>query len=170
MKRWKVLGKDINVAILKGETVADLFEQLEKIDKEASQESLFLRGVKHLRSLQVPLERFKLALDLAAPLSSMEPTAATVFGVIRGVTVVSPFANSGYHAPRYFTHGALTFANYLAQIAISFSTADVDFAKQVGEMLQQLSYIDDCDTLGQKINKKDIHKVLSRVNPFKVLF
>lgn len=27
-------------------------------------------------------------------------------------------------------------------------------------MLKQLSYIDDCDTLGQKTNKENIHKVL----------
>jgi len=45
------------------------------------------------------------------------------------------------------------------QIAISISNADLDFAKQIGEMLEQLSYIDDCDTLGQITNKIDIHKV-----------
>ena len=27
-------------------------------------------------------------------------------------------------------------------------------------MLEQISYIDDCDTLGQKANKKDIHEVI----------
>jgi hypothetical protein len=31
-------------------------------------------------------------------------------------------------------------------------------------MLEQLSYIDDCDTLGQKTNKIDIHKVISCVS------
>jgi hypothetical protein len=46
------------------------------------------------------------------------------------------------------------------QIAISFAGADLEFAKQIGEMLEQISYIDDCDTLGQKTNKKDIHKVI----------
>ena len=35
----------------------------------------------------------------------------------------------------------------------------MEFAKQIGEMLEQISYIDDCDTLGQKANKKDIHEV-----------
>ncbi|KFZ04192.1 hypothetical protein V502_10338 [Pseudogymnoascus sp. VKM F-4520 (FW-2644)] len=119
------LGKGINVAILKGENVAQLFSQLEEVDKEATQESAFLRGVRYLHSLQVPLERFKLALDLAAPLTNIEPTAATAIG-----------------------------------IAISFSTADLEFAKQIGEMLEQISYIDDCDTLGQKGNKIDIHKAL----------
>lgn len=27
-------------------------------------------------------------------------------------------------------------------------------------MLEQISYIDDCDTLGQKADNKDIHKVI----------
>ncbi|KAG9231371.1 hypothetical protein BJ875DRAFT_506721 [Amylocarpus encephaloides] len=126
------LGKDIDVAILKGENVAQLFSHLEEIDKEATQESVFLRGVRYLHSLQVPLEKFKLALDLASPLTNIEPTSTMVFGVVRGVTA----------------------------IAISFATADLEFAKQIGEMLEQISYIDDCDTLGQKANKIDIHKAL----------
>lgn len=46
------------------------------------------------------------------------------------------------------------------QIAISFASADLDFAKQIAEMLEQISYIDDCDTLGQKTDRKDIHKVV----------
>jgi len=84
------LGKDINIAILKGENVAQLFRQLEEIEKDG-QESVFLRGVKYLHSLQVPLERFKLALDLATPLTNIEPTTATVFAVVRSVTAVSRF-------------------------------------------------------------------------------
>ena len=59
------------------------------MEKDTTQESAFLRGVKYLQSLQVPLERFKLALDLASPLTSIEPTTATVFGVVKGVTAVS---------------------------------------------------------------------------------
>lgn len=46
------------------------------------------------------------------------------------------------------------------KIAISLATADRDFAKQIGEMLEQLSYIDDCDTLGQKARQEDIHNVI----------
>ncbi|KAI9739902.1 MAG: hypothetical protein M1818_004958 [Claussenomyces sp. TS43310] len=126
------LGKDIDVAILKGGSVAQLFRQLDEIDKEATQESAFLRGVRYLHSIQVPLERFKLALDLASPLTELEPTVATVFGVVRSVTA----------------------------IAISFAAADLEFAKQIGEMLEQISYIDDCDTLGQKSDREDIHKAL----------
>lgn len=83
------LGKDIDVAILKGENVADTFWQLEKMDKDTTQESAFLRGVKYLQSPQVPLGRFKLALNLASPLTSIEPATATVFGAVKGVTAVS---------------------------------------------------------------------------------
>lgn len=36
-------------------------------------------------------------------------------------------------------------------------------------MLEQISYIDDCDTLGQKTYKMDIHKVLCRII-FRTLF
>ena len=85
------LGNDIDVVILMGSDAAQLFRQLEDIGKEVTQDSAFLRGVAYLHSIQVPLERFKLALDLASPLSSVEPTAATVFGVVRSVTAVSLF-------------------------------------------------------------------------------
>jgi hypothetical protein len=83
------LGKDIHLTILKGENLAELFKQLEKIDKEVTQESVFLRGVRYLHSLQVPLDSFKLALDLVTPLTSIEPTAGMVFGIVKGVTAVS---------------------------------------------------------------------------------
>jgi hypothetical protein len=105
------LGKDIDVAILKGENVAQLFRQLEEIDKEAAQESLFLRGVKYLKSLQVPLEKFKLALDVAAPLATIEPTATIVFGVVRSVTAVSSHFTETLHliiSVRVTTSEALT--------------------------------------------------------------
>jgi hypothetical protein len=49
---------------------------------------MFLRGLACLRELRVPLETFKLALDLATPLSRLEPTAATVFGLVSSVTAV----------------------------------------------------------------------------------
>lgn len=83
------LDKEIDVAILEGKNVEQLFRGLDEIDKEATQGSAFLRGVKYLHSIQVPLERFKLALDLASPLTSLEPTVTTVFGVVRSVTAVS---------------------------------------------------------------------------------
>ncbi|ERS96506.1 hypothetical protein HMPREF1624_07422 [Sporothrix schenckii ATCC 58251] len=110
------LGEDVNVAILKGDNVSQLFRQLEEMDKESSKDSAFVR-------------------DLAAPLASIEPTAGTVVGVVRSVTA----------------------------IAISMSTADAQFAMQIGDMLEQISYIDDCDTLGQKTNKTDIYKALVSV-------
>lgn len=85
------LGEDIDVAILKGKNVAQIFKELEEVDKKANQESVFLRGVAYLHSIQVPLKNFKLALDLASPLTNLEPTTTTVFGVVRSVTAVSFF-------------------------------------------------------------------------------
>ncbi|KAL2861005.1 uncharacterized protein BJX67DRAFT_367453 [Aspergillus lucknowensis] len=129
------MKEEIDIAILTGKSVEQLFRELEGYGKKAATESLFLRGVNCLHSLQVPLERLKLALDLASPLTSLEPATSAAFGVVRGVTA----------------------------IAISFATADLGFAKQIGDMLVQISYIDDCDTLGQKTERKDIHKALVMV-------
>lgn len=85
----ETLGEDIDLAILKGKNIEQLFKELGEIDNETTQESAFLRGVRYLQSIQVPLERFKLVLDLASPLTSLDPAASTVFGVVRGVTAVS---------------------------------------------------------------------------------
>lgn len=45
------------------------------------------------------------------------------------------------------------------QIAIGLASADLEFAKLISNMLEQMSYIDDCDTLGQKSNSERIHNV-----------
>ncbi|EXV04769.1 hypothetical protein X797_002451 [Metarhizium robertsii] len=127
------LGEDIDVAILKGKGIEQLFHQLEELNTELTEQSAFLAGVEYLQRIKVPLEKFKLALDLATPLTDMQPVSAAVFGVVKGVTA----------------------------IAISFAAADVEFAKKIGEMLEQMSYIDECDTLGQKSENKNIHKVVS---------
>ncbi|EXJ89941.1 hypothetical protein A1O3_03008 [Capronia epimyces CBS 606.96] len=129
------LGNDIDVAILRASNAARLFKELEEMDRDVTQESAFHRGVAYLRSIQVPLERFKLALDIASPLSRLDPTATTVVGLVSSVTA----------------------------IAISFASADLQFAKQIGEMLEQISYIDECDTLGQRTARTDIHKTLVSV-------
>jgi hypothetical protein len=85
------LEKDIDVAILMGSNAKQLFTKLEEMDKEETQESAFIRGVAYLRSIQVPLERFKLALDIASPLGSLDPMGPTVFGVAKSVTAVRLF-------------------------------------------------------------------------------
>jgi hypothetical protein len=82
------LGEEIDVISLKGKSITQLFRDLEDIQKGETHDSAFLRGVKYLQSLRVPLETLKLALDLASPLSSLEPTAATVVGVTRSVVAV----------------------------------------------------------------------------------
>lgn len=90
------MGQDVDLAILTAENIAQLFKELEEVDKHATNESVFLRGVRYLSSIQVPLERFKLALDLTVPLTAIEPTTSTVFGVIRGVTAVRRFPQSSH--------------------------------------------------------------------------
>lgn len=82
------LGEEITTS-LSGKNAEQLFKELEDIEHEATHESAFLRGVQRLRSLRTPLDNFKLALDLASPLANLEPTASTVFGVVRSVTAVS---------------------------------------------------------------------------------
>ncbi|KAL4936888.1 hypothetical protein BDV06DRAFT_204043 [Aspergillus oleicola] len=126
---------EIDVAMLEGRGIEQLFRELDDVERQATSESAFMRGVNSLRSLQVPLEKLKLALDLANPLTSLEPTTSAVFGVVRSVTA----------------------------LAITLAASDLDFAKQVGDMLDRISWIDACDTLGQKTDRKDIHKALVKV-------
>lgn len=79
----------IDIAMLGGKNAVQLFRELQETGKEVAHESAFLRGVSFLHSLEIPLERFKLLIDLASPLATCEPTATTVVGVLRSVTVVS---------------------------------------------------------------------------------
>lgn len=90
------LEEDVKAVILQGKTAAELFSELDQLDKTASQESAIMKGVQHLKRLQVPLERLKLALDWATPLTSIEPITATVFGVVKGVTAVSSCTDTMY--------------------------------------------------------------------------
>lgn len=159
------LGKDFNPAVLSGDNILKLFKQLEKLDEDTMQESVFLRGVRYLRSIQVPLECFRLALDVATPLASTQPPVGMAVGIVKSVTAVSALTLRKEFSPlksaRVVAFEALTSP---IQIAISISTADIEFAKRIGEMLDHLSYIDDCDTLGQRSNKADIHKVFAFVS------
>lgn len=82
------LGEEIDIATLHGKNVSQLFREPARIDEELIDDSAFLKGLGYLRSIQIPLERFKLALDLASPLTNLEPTATTVCGVVRNVTLV----------------------------------------------------------------------------------
>lgn len=91
------LDPNIDVAHLAGKTTVQLLRDLDTIDKSINDESTFRRGLAHLRSAKGPLANFKLALDLASPLTSFEPTAATVFGIVRGVTTVRGSRKTALH-------------------------------------------------------------------------
>jgi len=72
-----------------GSNVAQLFKELDDVDR---QESVFLLSVAYLRLIRVSLERFRLALDFAYPLGSIDSAESVVFGVVESVTAVRLFA------------------------------------------------------------------------------
>ncbi len=80
------LGEEVEGVILKGENIETLLRNLERASDEAVGDSIFWRGV---RRLQTPLKNFKLALDLASPLASIQPAASTAVGIVSCVTAVS---------------------------------------------------------------------------------
>ncbi|KAI7326164.1 hypothetical protein KC326_g350 [Hortaea werneckii] len=125
------VGEDIDQAIIKGKDAEQLLKELERLDMDSSQRSAFSRGHEFLKTLQVPLQTFKMGLDLASPFTAIEPTTSVVVGVLRAVTAM----------------------------AITLAGTKPDLAESVAAMLEQMSYIDDCDTLGQKANRLDIHQL-----------
>lgn len=79
-------GEEVKSVILQSERIEKLFTSLEEANEKLAGDSLFRRGVQRL---QAPLRNFKLALDIASPLTSIEPTASTAVGVVSTVTAVS---------------------------------------------------------------------------------
>jgi len=79
-------GDEVKSDILMGERIEKLLTSLEETNEELAGDSLFRRG---LRRLQGPLRNIKLALDIAHPVTSIEPTASTAVGVVSSVTAVS---------------------------------------------------------------------------------
>ena len=65
--------------------VTELFANLEGANKKNLDESLFRRG---LKKIQKPLKGLKFALSMASPLSSMDPTVSTAFGIVSSVSAV----------------------------------------------------------------------------------
>ncbi|KAI7552573.1 hypothetical protein KC331_g1796 [Hortaea werneckii] len=129
------VGEDIDQAIIKGKDAEQLLKELERLDMDSNQRSAFSRGHEFLKTLQVPLQTSKMGLDLASPFTAIEPTTSVVVGLLRAVTAM----------------------------AITLAGTKPDLAESVAAMLEQMSYIDDCDTLGQKANRLDIHQALVAV-------
>ncbi|KAK5232289.1 hypothetical protein LTR47_006502 [Exophiala xenobiotica] len=123
-------GDEVANVISKGDRIESLLTNLQETNEELAGDSLFRRG---LRKLQAPLKNFKLALDMASPLASIEPTASTAVGVVTCVTA----------------------------IAIGICGAEDSLNAQIISMLEHVAIIDDCDTLGQKLDAENgIHKAL----------
>jgi arginine repressor len=66
-----------------------MFEELDKKNTDVTQGSTVTRWMNYLRRVKAPLEELQGVLELASPLTALEPTSAIVFGVTRSVTVVS---------------------------------------------------------------------------------
>ncbi|KAL8892444.1 MAG: hypothetical protein Q9192_005610 [Flavoplaca navasiana] len=123
-------GEEVKSVILKGERIEKLFSSLEETNGKVAGDSLFRRGVQRLGA---PLRNFKLALDMASPFTSIEPTASTAVGVVSSVTA----------------------------IAIAICGAEEALNAQIVTMLEHVAIIDECDILGQKLEAGNkIHKAL----------
>lgn len=144
------LGEEVDSVFLKGERIENLLTSLEEANGELAGSSLFRRGVQRL---QTPLRNLKLALDIASPLTSIEPTASTAVGVVSSVTAVSlPFSRP-YEIRK---NGS----NKREQVAIAICGAEESLNAQIISMLEHVAIIDECDTLGQKLDAGNaIHKV-----------
>jgi hypothetical protein len=79
------LGEEVKGRIMNDEKIDELFAILEEKNDQSARDSLFRRGS---RKLRLPLENFKLALDIASPLASIALTASTAVGVVKSVTAV----------------------------------------------------------------------------------
>jgi hypothetical protein len=79
-------GEEVNTVLLTGERIENLLISLEETNEALAGDSLFRRGVQRL---QGPLRNFKLALDIASPFTSIQPTVSTAVGVVSSVTAVS---------------------------------------------------------------------------------
>ena len=146
-------GEEVNSVYLKGEkidSIENLLTSLEEANEELAGDSLFRRGVQRL---QTPLRNLKLALDIASPLTSIHPTASTAVGVVSSVTAVSPPISRHYE----FRKNGI---NKPGQLAIAICGAEESLNAQIISMLEHVAIIDECDTLGQKLDAGNaIHKV-----------
>ncbi|KAM3457627.1 hypothetical protein MY3296_001059 [Beauveria thailandica] len=126
------MGDDIDAAILAGKNAEHMFNELERLSKQVEENSAAIKGIKRLHAIKPSLEKLKFVVEAASPLGAINPAASTALGVVKSV----------------------------ATIAVTLAAMDVEFAKQTGEMLEQMQYINDCDTFGQKTNEKNIHNAL----------
>ncbi|KAF2152107.1 hypothetical protein K461DRAFT_162341 [Myriangium duriaei CBS 260.36] len=122
--------------LLQQDNFGELMRKLATRQDEALKDSVFLRGLRYLGD-KAALHVFKLALDTADPLMSFDPTgtATTVSGILKGVTAMT----------------------------ISLASAGKEFASRIEKMLEEISYIEDCDALGERAVRKDIQAALVKV-------
>jgi len=105
----KSLEDEVDVALLQGRKLEDLFRELELKEQTTAQDSIFWSGVERLKGIQLPLKILNIALDCANPLTRIEPTMSAVFGVISSASAVSQrySGHCVYPMPVVTYHGIL---------------------------------------------------------------
>ncbi|KAI1862941.1 hypothetical protein JX265_008987 [Neoarthrinium moseri] len=106
-------------------------ERIQKLILKGENAGQLLRQLEHDEDGLVENSLFRRGIHCLKTVQ--EPTVGTAFGVLKSVTAV----------------------------AISVSSLDRPFAQQIANMLRQVPIIDECDILGQKLEKSDgIHDAL----------
>ncbi|KAK3905582.1 hypothetical protein C8A05DRAFT_41489 [Staphylotrichum tortipilum] len=72
--------------LTKQDTLKLLFEQLNEADQAHHESSLMRRGLKRVKPF---LERLNATIDFVSPFASMEPTAGTALGLVKGTATVA---------------------------------------------------------------------------------
>lgn len=80
------LSEDERTLVTKGRDIVELFENLSEANHAQKSESTFRRV---LEKVQKPMQYLDQSLDLAKPLTSLDPSAGTAFGIVHSVTLVS---------------------------------------------------------------------------------
>ena len=135
----------VKSVIMNGERIENLLTRLKETNENIADNSLFWRGIKRL---QEPLRFFKLAVDMASPFASIEPTASTAVGAVSCVTAVSSLL-------RVYCIVAELDYNNLKQTAITVCGAEERLKSQIVRMLEHVAIINDCDIIGQNMRAEN---------------
>ncbi|KAH7175935.1 hypothetical protein EDB81DRAFT_632846 [Dactylonectria macrodidyma] len=130
-------NEDERRILTRQEAISSLFQQLNQTDQAHQEQSLLRKG---LKAVSPYLQRLSITIDFISPFASMEPTAGTALGLIKGVT----------------------------SIAIAICGFADDLVNQIGSFLERIPAIDRCcDVVKDESRLPDIYNAL--VNVYKDL-
>lgn len=84
-KAWSSLSEDQRKELTGEDEIRKLFDQLKQTDQGHQDQCLLRKG---LRAVSPYLERLRITIDFISPFASVEPTAGTALGLIKGVNSV----------------------------------------------------------------------------------